>query len=114
MGAAFAEQNDIDWGRNADIAKLLEPAGDDGVPVGSLDAPSTAERPEALATGETGKVYLCHPFLVHAAQLNRGTAPRFMAQPPLYAAKPFNIGLGEPTTHSPVETAIRRALETTT
>ncbi len=35
----------------------------------------------ALATGEAGTVYLCHPFLVHAAQIHRGKRPRFMAQP---------------------------------
>lgn len=43
-----------------------------------------AERPEALATGEAGTVYLCHPFLVQAAQRHQGTTPRFMAQPPLH------------------------------
>jgi hypothetical protein len=101
-------------GSHADIAKLLEPAGDHGVSVRSLDVTSTAKRPEAIATGEAGTVYLCHPFLVHAAQLNRGTAPRFMAQPPLYSTAPSKIGGGEPTTYSPVETAIRLALEVTT
>ncbi len=40
----------------------------------------SADRPEALATGEAGTVYLCHPFLVHSAQPHRGTHPRFMAR----------------------------------
>lgn len=43
----------------------------------------SAHRPVVLATGEAGTVYLCHPFLVHAAQPHRGQQPRFMAQPPL-------------------------------
>jgi hypothetical protein len=39
--------------------------------------------PEATATGVAGTVFLCHPFLVHAAQRHRGATPRFLAQPPL-------------------------------
>jgi hypothetical protein len=39
-----------------------------------------ADLPEALATGEAGTVYLCHPFLVYAAQRHEGT-PRFLANP---------------------------------
>ena len=68
-----------------------------------------AERPEALATGEAGTVYLCHPFLVHAAQMHRGSEPRFMAQPPLHPAEPLQLDRvnGE---YSPVEMAIRQAL----
>jgi hypothetical protein len=38
-----------------------------------------AERDIALATGEAGTVYLCRPFLIHAAQKHRGTTPRFMS-----------------------------------
>jgi hypothetical protein len=72
-----------------------------------------ADRPEALATGDAGTVYLCHPFLVHAAQRrHHGTAPRFMAQPPLHAHPQDPIGLDrEDGAYSPVEIAIRRALE---
>jgi hypothetical protein len=43
----------------------------------------TADLPELVATGSPGDVWLCHPFVVHAAQRHRGTRPRFMAQPPL-------------------------------
>ena len=35
------------------------------------------------ATGPAGDVYLCHPFLIHAAQSHRGRVLRFIAQPPL-------------------------------
>jgi hypothetical protein len=62
--------------------------------------------PETTATGPAGTVYLCHPFLVHAAQRHRGTEPRFMAQPPLYPARPYDVVSGG----SPVEVAIRDAL----
>ena len=56
-----------------------------------------------------GTVYLCHPFLAHAAQPHRGTNPRFMAQPPLYPAAPFELDRPDGD-YSPVEIAIRSAL----
>jgi hypothetical protein len=68
-----------------------------------------ADRPEALAVGEAGTVYLCHPFLIHAAQPHRGLVPRFMAQPPLHQAEPVRLER-EDGGYSPVEMAIRRAL----
>lgn len=68
-----------------------------------------AECELALATGEAGTVYLCYPFLVHAAQKHRGTRPRFMAQPSLSPAEPYRLERDEGV-YSPVEIAIRRAL----
>ena len=62
-----------------------------------------------LATGRAGTVYLCHPFLVHAAQPHRGKQPRFVAQPPLYPAEPFSLNPADGA-YSPVEQAIRLAL----
>jgi hypothetical protein len=98
----------IRLGSHADMARFLAPAGDAGVAHMNLDHMST-DRPEALATGEAGTVYLCHPFLVHAAQIHRGTKPRFMAQPPLLPAEPFQLDRPDGA-YSPVEIAIRRAL----
>jgi hypothetical protein len=71
--------------------------------------PGPDERPQALATGEAGTVYLCHPFLVHAAQIHRGSVPRFLAQPPLAPAEPFRLHRKDDD-YSPVEIAIRQAL----
>jgi hypothetical protein len=68
------------------MARILEPAGEAGLSLRELVANGFAETAhcrEVLATGEAGTVYLCHPFLVHAAQIHRGSQPRFMAQPPL-------------------------------
>jgi hypothetical protein len=65
--------------------------------------------PEALATGKAGTVYLCHPFLVHAAQMHRGMVPRFMAQPPLHPSETFQLDRRDGD-YSPVEIAIRQAL----
>ncbi len=70
---------------------------------------TTADRQVALATGEAGTVYLCHPFLIHAAQPHHGTRPRFMAQPPLYPAEPLQLERADGR-YSPVEIAIRLGL----
>lgn len=69
----------------------------------------SASRREMAATGDAGTVYLCHPFLVHAAQPHRGTRPRFMAQPPLFPAEPLSLDRADGD-HSAVEQAIREAL----
>lgn len=99
-------------GSHRDIARQLEPAGEAGLSLRELAADGfagTAHCREVLATGQAGTVYLCHPFLVHAAQPHRGTRPRFMAQPPLQPSK--QISLDRPDgAYSPVETAIRQAL----
>lgn len=92
-----------------DVARILEPAGEEGLPVRSLDVTPTAHRSEVLATGKSGTVYLCHPFLVHAAQINRGNQPRFMAQPALFP-RPSLTG-AESAVETPVEEAIRQALD---
>jgi hypothetical protein len=99
-------------GSHRDIARRLDPAGEAGLTLRELAAngfDETANRPEVLATGRAGTVYLCHPFLVHAAQPHKGTRPRFMAQPPLLPAEPFVLAR-EDGRYSPVETAIREAL----
>lgn len=73
-------------GSHRAIADLLSTAGEQGLTLRELaavDFAGTAALPEVHATGPAGTVYLCHPFLVHAAQPHRGRNPRFMAQPPL-------------------------------
>ena len=74
---------------------------------GSFFAPEESGIPN---TGEAGTVYLCHPLLVHAAQMHRGSTPRFMAQPPLHPAEPFRLDRSDGS-YSPVEIAIRSALQ---
>jgi hypothetical protein len=78
-------------GSHRDMARILEPAGEAGMSLRELAANGFAETAhcrEVLATGDAGTVYLCHPFLVHSAQMHRGSHPRFMAQPPLLPAAP--------------------------
>jgi hypothetical protein len=95
-------------GSHRDVARQLAPAGEAGLSLYDLaadDFAGSAHRREALATGGPGTVYLCHPFLVHAAQPHRGARPRFMAQPPLLPREPLRVD-----GPSPVEAAIRLAL----
>lgn len=72
-------------GSHRDAARVLAPAGEEGMPfkrASRLAAEASAERPQALVTGLTGDVFLCHPFLVHAASWpHTGRHPRFIAQP---------------------------------
>ncbi len=99
-------------GSHLDVARILSPAGDNGLSARDLAATEgfaeTAARREVLATGDAGTVYLCHPFLVHAAQQHRGSRPRFLAQPPLVPAGPFLLNRADGA-YSPVEQAIRIA-----
>jgi hypothetical protein len=106
----------IKVGSHLDVPPFLEPAGELGMSnpavcramaaAGKLDSP---DRALALATGQAGDVYLCHPFLIHSGQPHRGRQPRFMAQPPL-----LPTGLLEPRredgAYSPVERALRLGL----
>lgn len=99
-------------GSHRDIARRLAPHGELGLTLGELASTGfeeSARRPESSVTGPAGTVYLCHPFLVHAAQMHRGRAPRFIAQPPLLPAAPLQP-MRTDGEASPVERAIRLAL----
>jgi hypothetical protein len=72
-------------GSHWDAARVLPPFGEEGLMAGRA-APmverASAARPTALVTGRAGDVFLCHPFLVHAASWpHAGTRPRIIAQP---------------------------------
>lgn len=94
-------------GSHADVARVLAHEGETGLSfmeiAGKLDA--MPEREVVYATGKAGTVYLCHPFIVHAAQAHHGTEPKFMAQPPLLLREDLSIDGA-----SPVERAIKAAL----
>jgi hypothetical protein len=72
-------------GSHRDAARVLAPAGEEGMPfmrAATLAARASAARPTVLATGRAGDVFLCHPFLVHAASWpHTGRRPRIIAQP---------------------------------
>lgn len=100
-------------GSHLDVARRLAPAGDEGLSLRELAANGFEDlmgHAEAQATGEAGTAYLCHPFLVHSAQVHRGTRPRFLAQPPLLPRQPLDP-FRDDGLASPVEATIRLALQ---
>jgi hypothetical protein len=99
-------------GSHLRMARRLAPFGEGGRSLRELTTDpggfdDSASCPQALATGGPGTVYLCHPFLVHAAQPHRGARVRFMAQPPLLPAGDPSLDLDG---DAPVARAIREAL----
>lgn len=101
-------------GSHLDIPPLLVAAGDDGLKCKDIQLQVeevSRSRPIGFATGKAGDVYLCHPFLVHAAQKNISKNVRFMAQPPLLNKVPFRTE-GKTHVFCPVELAIIRGLKT--
>lgn len=102
----------IRLGSHLDVPLALAAAGPNGMP-GTEATPlvehASSSRPVATATGEAGDVYLCHPFLVHAAQRAKGATPRLMAQPPLAIRAPFDV-TDHDHTGPPVEICIQNGL----
>ncbi len=101
----------IKIGSHLDIARLLKPHGEQGLTVLEMAAqfPFLPERDEITATGKAGTVYLCHPFLIHAAQPHRGKEPRFLAQPPLLLKSDL-MQHNDAGNFSPVEKAIQNGI----
>ena len=97
-------------GSHLDVPPILSPAGDDGLDwleAAQQAAAASAHRPTALVTGEAGDVFLCHPFLVHAASWpHRGPAARMIAQPAVALNGEFPLQAAPGAPLSPVEQAI--------
>jgi Phytanoyl-CoA dioxygenase (PhyH) len=102
----------IRLGSHLRVPPLLAPVGEDGLSMMELSvaaAHATEGMLETTATGAVGTVFLCHPFLVHAAQPHHGVTPRFLAQPPLCPRLPFELTRSDGD-YSLVELAIRLGL----
>ncbi|GAA4983995.1 phytanoyl-CoA dioxygenase family protein [Actinopolymorpha pittospori] len=101
-------------GSHVDAAKVLARGGEqgyDGRTLSPLVERASAGRPVAQVTGSAGDVYLCHPFLVHAASWpHRGTTPRIIAQPGVALLGSF--ALDDRAGAYPVEATILDALAT--
>jgi hypothetical protein len=99
-------------GSHIDVPPVLEPMGERGTYFENVipALPHLYKRMVAFATGHAGDVYLCHPFLVHAASWpHRGTKPRFMAQPALPPVEPLQLEHADGE-YSAVEIAVRLGL----
>lgn len=101
-------------GSHLDVPRILEPAGEEGlnfIELAQKLPQTTLSRDVVLATGTAGTVYLCHPFLIHGAQIHKGSKPRIIAQPPLIPRSDESIRIHrEDKDYSPVEIAIRKGL----
>jgi hypothetical protein len=99
-------------GSHLDVPPILEPIGEPGTHFANVvpALPLVHKRKVALATGNAGDVYLCHPFLIHAASWpHSGSQPRFMAQPGLPPVAPLQLERPD-ADYSPTEIAVRIAL----
>ena len=102
-------------GSHLDVPAVLLPYGERGAS-GDVLSPevdaASAHRPVTLATGRAGDVFVCHPFLVHAAQPHHGSRPRFLAQP---CFQPSDDRMQRPYADddAPVGRTIRQALRGT-
>ncbi|GAA2760741.1 phytanoyl-CoA dioxygenase family protein [Actinopolymorpha rutila] len=99
-------------GSHVDAARVLARRGEEGfggAELGPLVQRASTARQVAHVTGAAGDVYLCHPFLVHAASWpHRGTTPRIMAQPGVALLGSFALADREGA--YPVEAAILDAI----
>lgn len=98
-------------GSHRKVAQLLKAHGSEGLTFMELakKIQEPTHQSTLAATGSAGTVYLCHPFLVHAAQDHLGSQPKFMAQPSLMTK--INFSLNKPKEElCPVERAIWEAL----
>ena len=107
----------IKVGSHLDVARALSAAEPEGVSFDvAVRAPEALDRPTVHATGSAGDVFLCHPFLVHAASWpHSGTTPRFIGQPCIHHAEGEWLGgydYADRTIDSAVKVAVRLALHT--
>jgi hypothetical protein len=77
-------------GSHRDVAAVLGEEPVEFLDSGALVDSASADRPVAHATGQPGDMYLVHPFTVHAADVHRGSTPRFMSQAPVMLAEPLS------------------------
>jgi hypothetical protein len=102
-------------GSHLDIPSVLLPYGEEGISISDcaadVETASTA-RSVVHAVGRAGDVFVCHPFVVHAAQANHGPNPRFLGQPAITAGDPYNWDRPD-SECSPVEVTIKHALNQT-
>jgi Phytanoyl-CoA dioxygenase (PhyH) len=102
-------------GSHLDVPRVLTPAGDAGMKFSGVVPRlprSTFRRQTVSAVGAAGDVYVCHPFLVHAATWpHRGAQPRMIAQPGVGILQPFALSESAGDAElCPVEAAIVRGL----
>ncbi|MGV0678888.1 MULTISPECIES: mitomycin antibiotics/polyketide fumonisin biosynthesis protein [Mycolicibacterium] len=82
VGSADAPTR-IRVGSHREVARVLGPDPIDFIEAGAVVDEASRGCPVARATGRPGDMYVLHPLTVHAADVHRGSAPRFMSQAPI-------------------------------
>ncbi|MGI9614336.1 MAG: phytanoyl-CoA dioxygenase family protein [Acidimicrobiales bacterium] len=103
-------------GSHLDVARALARIEGDVTFVPERHAPSVLDLPIRHAVGSAGTVYLCHPFLVHAATWpHEGLTPRLVAQPCIHHPEGEWLGGFDYDTDGdePVVRAVRLAVDPT-
>ncbi|OBB84576.1 hypothetical protein [Mycolicibacterium peregrinum] len=70
-------------GSHRDVARVLGPDPVEFIEAGAMVDVASRTCPMAHATGRPGDMYVLHPFTAHAADVHRGSSPRFMSQAPI-------------------------------
>ena len=103
-------------GSHLTVARTIANAGNSGISWSDVaqQLPAGLLNPEesqiAHLIGEAGDVVLMHPFLIHGFGQNRGRQIRFACNPLIQSTRPVDF-TRSPADRSPVEAAIRIALE---
>jgi hypothetical protein len=108
-----AEATVLRLGSHRALAAGLADCGPDGIALRDLmrgGFPESEQAPQTTVWGPAGTVFLCHPFMVHAACPNRGSAPRIWSVGVLETVRPWAFGGARPSQTPPVEEAVWRAL----
>ena len=74
------------------------------------DPAQTRDHTFTEATGETGDVYILHPFMLHSASKNLRRDIRIITNPPVSLNEPFNYNRSDPSEYSLVEQKTLRDL----
>ena len=61
-------------------------------------------------TGETGDIFLIHPYVLHSASRNPSRRARFITNPPVALREPMRFNRRNPEDHSLVERAVLKGL----
>jgi len=100
-------------GSHMDVPSVLRLHGDQGASAEVLSPEvdtASSHRSVTFAAGKAGDVFICHPFLVHAAQPHHGTRPRFMAQPCIFPSKD-HMETPYANSDAPIGRTIQQALQ---
>jgi hypothetical protein len=76
----------------------------------ATDPKITRDESFVEVTGQTGDVFILHPFMLHSSSRNLRRLPRIITNPPVMLKEPFNYDRVNPDEYSLVEQKTLREL----